>query len=168
MLYAGLRCTKRGGDADRPKRRRQAAGSGDAAGLGDGVAGCVHYGGDVGSHVFSGAVDHRYPQPRCGGGGAWHRGAADRGICRAAVRCGHRVRRRVSGGGQLSAQLRTELHQYVGRADHPDASAHIPIGSAWRMDRHVRRAVLPGVAVPVLPVAEGMAAQGSAGDARKR
>ena len=63
VLYAGLRRRNRSGDADRAERGRQAAGSGDAAGLGDGAAGCVHYGGDVGSHVLSGAVDHRYPQP---------------------------------------------------------------------------------------------------------
>lgn len=63
MLYAGLRRRNRSGDADRAERGRQAAGPGDAAGLGDGAAWCVHYGGDVGSHVLSGAVDHRYPQP---------------------------------------------------------------------------------------------------------
>ena len=162
MLHAGLRCAERSGDADRPERGRQAAGSGDAAGLGHGAAGHIHHGGDVGGHVRSGAVDHRHSQPRCGGGVAGHGGAADRGVLRAAVRRGHRVRRSVSGSGQLSAQLRAELRQHVGRAHHTDGAPHRAAGSAWRVDRHVRGAVLPGTAVPVLPVAAVLAAQGAA------
>ena len=73
------------------------------------------------------------------------------------------MRRCVPGGGQLPAQLRAELRQYVGRPYPADAAAHFPAGSARRVGRHVHRAVLPRGAVFVLPVAEILAAQGPAG-----
>ncbi len=73
------------------------------------------------------------------------------------------MRRCVSGGRQLPAQLRAELRQYVGRPYPADAAAHFTAGSARRVGRHVHRAVLPRGAVFVLPVAEILAAQGPAG-----
>ena len=66
-----------------------------------------------------------------------------------------------SGGGQLTAQLRAELCQYVGRAYHADAAVGAPLGAAGSVDRHVHRAVLPRFAVFILPVAQTVAAAGA-------
>ena len=64
-------------------------------------------------------------------------------------------------GGQLTAQLRAELCQYVGRAYHADAAVGAPLGAAGSVDRHVHRAVLPRFTVFILPVAQTVAAAGA-------
>ena len=92
---------------------------------------------------------------------AGHAGAADRCVFRAAVRRVYCDGRCFSGGGQLTAQLRAELCQYVGRAYHADAAVGAPLGAAGSVDRHVHRAVLPRFTVFILPVAQTVAAAGT-------
>ena len=112
-------------------------------------------------HVRAGPVDHRDAESRPAGGAAGHAGAADRCVFRAAVRRVYCDGRCFSGGGQLTAQLRAELCQYVGRAYHADAAVGAPLGAAGSVDRHVHRAVLPRFTVFILPVAQTVAAAGA-------
>ena len=147
--------------ADRTERRCQAEGFGDAAGLGDGAAGHGRDAGGLRADVRAGPVDHRDAESRPAGGAAGHAGAADRCVFRAAVRRVYCDGRCFSGGGQLTAQLRAELCQYVGRAYHADAAVGAPLGAAGSVDRHVHRAVLPRFTVFILPVAQTVAAAGA-------
>ena len=126
-----------------------------------GAAGHGRDAGGLRADVRAGPVDHRDAESRPAGGAAGHAGAADRCVFRAAVRRVYCDGRCFSGGGQLTAQLRAELCQYVGRAYHADAAVGAPLGAAGSVDRHVHRAVLPRFTVFILPVAQTVAAAGA-------